>query len=81
VIVTNALISLSDLFLRTHDVVPINLYQATSVALWRIALELDETGNHFTATGTAETQDASGAVLDSSPYTGLDDRLTLATTS
>ena len=78
IIVTNELISLTALFERTHVTVPSNLYEATPVTLWRIALEFDETGNHFTATGMAETQDASGAVLDSYAYTGRGDRMTLA---
>jgi hypothetical protein len=81
VIVTNELISLTDLFAPTHVAVPKELYSATPVTLWRIALEFDETGNHFTATGTAETQDASGAALEGSSYTGLGDRMTLAATS
>jgi hypothetical protein len=40
--------------------------------------QFDETGNQFTATGTAETQDASGTVLERYPYTGLGARMTLA---
>ena len=78
VIVTNELISLTDLFAQSPVAVPADLYEATPVTLWRIALEFDETGNHFTATGTAERQDESGTVLDSYPYTGLGDRMTLA---
>ena len=78
VIVTNELISLADLFAETPVAVPADLYEATPVTLWRIALEFDGTGNHFTATGTAETQDASGGVLDRSAYTGIGDRMTLA---
>ncbi len=78
VIVTNELISLIDLFAQTPVAVPRDLYEATPVTLWRIALEFDETGNHFTATGMAETQDASGTVLDSYSYTGRGDRMTLA---
>jgi len=78
VIVTNELVSLADLFAETHVAVPRDLYEATPTTLWRIALEFDERGNHFTATGMAETQDASGTVLDSYPYTGLGDRMTLA---
>ena len=77
VIVTNELITLTDLFAQTHVAVPGNLYAATPVTLWRIALEFDETGNHFTATGMAETQDASGTALDRYPYTGRGDRMTL----
>ena len=78
VIVTNELISLADLFTQTTVAVPGELYEATPVTLWRIALEFDETGNRFTATGVAESQDASGTVLDSYPYTGRGDRMTLA---
>ena len=78
VIVTNELISLTDLFAQTPVAVPADLYEATPVTLWRIALEFDGTGNHFTATGMAETQDASGTVLDRYAYTGLGDRMTLA---
>lgn len=77
VIVTNELISLDDLFGKADVVVPSNLYEATPLTLWRLVLEFDQTGNQFTATGTSETHDASGAVLDSTPYTGRGDRLTL----
>ena len=78
VIVTNELISLADLFAQTHVAVPTDLYEATPVTLWKIALEFDESGNHFTATGMAETQDANGTVLDGHEYTGTGDRMTLA---
>jgi hypothetical protein len=78
VIITNELISLSDLFAPAPVAVPTDLYEPGPVTLWRIALVFDETGNHFTATGTAETQDASGTVLDTSLYTGLGDRMILA---
>ncbi len=77
-IVTNELISLTDLFEQTPVAVPRDLYEATPVTLWRISLEFDETGNQFTATGMAETQDAGGTVLDSYAYTGRGDRMTLA---
>lgn len=59
------------------EVVPADVYESTPVTLWRLALEFDETGNQFTATGTSETQDADGAVLDSTPYNGLGERMTL----
>jgi len=78
VIVTNELISLTELFSQSPVAVPNNLYGATPPTLWRISLEFDETGNHFTATGMAETQDVSGTVLDRYAYTGVGDRMTLA---
>jgi hypothetical protein len=78
VIVTHELRSQDELFGESPVAVPADLYEATPLTLWRIALEYDETGNAFTATGTAETQDASGTVLDSFGYSGRGDRMTLA---
>ncbi len=77
VIVTNELISLAGLFREADAIVPCNVYEAKPITVWRLALEFDATGNQFTATGTSETQDADGAVLDSTPYTGIGERLTL----
>jgi hypothetical protein len=58
-----------------------DLFKPGVVALWRIAIDVDETGDRFTATGTAEIQDTGSNVLDSFPYTGYADRMTVASDS
>jgi hypothetical protein len=78
VIVTHELGSLDERFGQSHVAVPADLNEAAPLTLWRTSLEFDETGNAFTATGTAETQDASGTVLDSFGYSGRGDRTILA---
>lgn len=78
VIVTRELTRLTDLFGSEQVAVPADLFTATPATLWRLAIEFDETGNHFTATGTEETQDEHGAVINSVPYTGLGDRMAVA---
>ena len=77
IIITHELTSLTGLFSESQSTIPEDLYEATPPTIWRIALEFDETGNQFTATGTAETLDADGNVLDSQDYTGRGDRMTL----
>lgn len=43
----------------------------------RVFMEINETGNHLTATGMNESPDGNGGIIESDPYTGFADRMML----
>jgi hypothetical protein len=76
--VSNVLVPLDALFGDGHVVIPEELFERGERVLWRFTMEIDETGNHFTSTGSAETQDSSGNIISTVPYDGYGDRMTVA---
>jgi hypothetical protein len=54
-----------------------------SPEIWiiRLAIEVDESGNRMNATGTFESQDASGTVIGTDPYTSIGDRMIVASSA
>jgi hypothetical protein len=78
---TTELVPLDAFFGAGHVAIPADLFPPGDRALWRFTMDIDETGNHFTSTGSAEIQDASGNIITTFPYVGYGDRMTLATGS
>jgi hypothetical protein len=76
--ISSVLVPLDTLFDTEQAAIPADLFERGDRVLWRFTMDIDETGNHFTSTGSAETQDASGAIVDTVPYDGYGDRMTLA---
>jgi hypothetical protein len=76
--ITNERIDFDDFFAPPPVSAQRNLFKPAVVALWRLSVEADETGNRLTVTGTAEIQELDGSVIDSFPYVGYAERLTLA---
>jgi hypothetical protein len=73
--VGNVLVPLDTLFGTEHVVLPTELFAPGDRALWRFTMDIDETGNHFTSTGSAEIQDMSGGIVTTFPYEGYGDRM------
>jgi hypothetical protein len=79
--ITNERIDFDDFFAPPPVSAQRDLFKPAVVALWRFSVEIDETGNRLTSTGTAEIQELDGTVVGGFPYVGYAERLTLATGS